>query len=122
MVEEVRTLKAQPGKDILIDGSSVLIHTLAAHDLIDEYSLHVYPVVLGGGKTLFPEGRRVDLRLIESRPLPSGVCTCATHAHEGPATRRHAAPCPMHSRARTGPRFDPPAPGDPAPGPFFLVR
>lgn len=73
VIEEVRALKAQPGKDILIDGSSVLVHALGAHDLIDEYSLHVYPIVLGGGKTLFPEGRRANLRLIESRPLPSGV-------------------------------------------------
>ncbi len=73
VLEEVRALKAQSGKNILIDGSSVLVHTLAEHDLIDEYSLHVYPVVLGSGKKLFPEGLRVDLRLLESRPLPSGV-------------------------------------------------
>jgi dihydrofolate reductase len=73
VVEQVRALKAQAGKNILIDGSSVLIHTLAAHDLIDEYSLHVYPVVLGGGKKLFSDGQRINLRLIESKPLPSGV-------------------------------------------------
>src|SRR5207248_5833358 len=73
VVEEVRALKAQPGKNILMDGSSVLVHTLAENDLIDEYSLWVYPVVLGSGKKLFPEGRRVNLRLIESKPLPSGV-------------------------------------------------
>jgi dihydrofolate reductase len=72
-VEEVRALKAQPGKNILIDGSSVLVHTLAQHDLIDEYSLLVYPVVLGSGKKLFPEGVRVNLRLLETRPFPSGV-------------------------------------------------
>jgi dihydrofolate reductase len=73
VVEEVRSLKAQQGLNIVIDGSSVLVHTLAKHDLIDEYSLFVYPVVLGGGKKLFPEGLRVNLRLIEARPLPSGV-------------------------------------------------
>ena len=73
VVEEVRALKAQPGLNIVIDGSSVLIHTLAEHDLIDEYSLWVYPVVLGGGKKLFPDGQRVNLRLLESRPLPTGV-------------------------------------------------
>ena len=73
VVEEIRTLKAQPGKNILIDGSSVLVHTLAEHDLIDEYSLFVYPVVLGSGKKLFPQGLHVTLRLIESRPFPSGV-------------------------------------------------
>jgi dihydrofolate reductase len=73
VVESVRALKAQPGKNIAIDGSSVLVHTLVQHDLVDEYSLLVYPVVLGGGKKLFPEGARVNLRLIESRPFPSGV-------------------------------------------------
>ncbi|HZQ35446.1 MAG TPA: dihydrofolate reductase family protein [Dehalococcoidia bacterium] len=72
-VEEVRALKEQPGKNILTDGSSVLVHTLAEHDLIDEYSLWVYPVVLGSGKRLFPEGKRSNLRLIEAKPLPTGV-------------------------------------------------
>jgi dihydrofolate reductase len=73
VVEEVRALKAQPGKNIMIDGSSVLVHTLAEHDLIDEYSLFVYPVVLGSGKKLFPDGTRANLRLVESRPFPTGV-------------------------------------------------
>ena len=73
VVEEIRALKAQPGKSIYIDGSSVLVHTLAEHDLIDEYSLLVYPLVLSGGKKLFPDGQHVALRLIESRPFPSGV-------------------------------------------------
>ena len=73
VIEEIRALKAQPGLNIVIDGSSVLVHTLAEHDLIDEYSLWVYPVVLGRGKKLFSEGQRVNLRLIESRPLPTGV-------------------------------------------------
>jgi dihydrofolate reductase len=73
VVEAVRSLKAQRSLNTLIDGSSLLVHTLAEHDLIDEYSLFVYPVVLGGGKKLFPEGLRVPLRLLEARPLPSGV-------------------------------------------------
>jgi dihydrofolate reductase len=73
VVEEVRALKTQPGKNILIDGSSVLVHTLAQHGLIDEYHLFVYPVVLGGGKKVFPDGVRLNLRLVEARPLPSGV-------------------------------------------------
>lgn len=73
VVEEVRKLKEQPGKDILIDGSSVLIHTLAENDLVDEYNLHVYPLVLGSGKRLFPDGKRIDLKLINSQTLPTGV-------------------------------------------------
>jgi dihydrofolate reductase len=73
MLEEIRALKAQPGKNILIDGSSVLIHTLAQNDLIDEYHLLVYPVVLGGGKKLFADSVPLNLRLVEARPIPSGV-------------------------------------------------
>ncbi len=73
VIEEVRALKAQPGKNIVIDGSSVLIHTLAQHDLIDEYHLIVYPVALGSGKKVFPDGVRINLRLVEARPLPTGV-------------------------------------------------
>lgn len=73
VIEEVRALKAQPGKNIFIDGSSVLIQTLARHDLIDDYYLLVYPVVLGGGKKIFPDDVRLNLRLVEARPLPSGV-------------------------------------------------
>jgi dihydrofolate reductase len=73
VVEAVRQLKGQPGQNIVIDGSSALIHTLAQHDLIDEYGLHVYPLVLGSGKRLFPEGKRLALQLVESQALPTGV-------------------------------------------------
>ena len=71
--EAIRDLKQQPGRDILLDGSSVLHQTLAENDLVDEYRLHVYPLVLGTGKRLFPGGKRIDLKLIDAKPLPSGV-------------------------------------------------
>ena len=73
VVEEVRKLKQEPGKNIVLDGSSVLAHTLIENDLVDEYALHVYPLSLGGGKRLFPEGKRVNLTLVESQMLPTGV-------------------------------------------------
>lgn len=73
VVERVRALKAEDGKSLLTDGSSQLVHTLAAHDLVDEYRLHVYPIALGSGKRMFPEGSRLDLELVESVPLPTGV-------------------------------------------------
>ena len=73
IVEEIRKLKEQPGQNIVLDGSSVLAHTLIENDLVDEYSLHVYPLVLGGGKKLFPAGKRVNLKLINSQALPTGV-------------------------------------------------
>lgn len=73
VIEEVRRLKEQPGKNIFIDGSSVLVHALAENDLIDEYTLHVYPLVLGSGKRLFPPGKHIGLKLVEATPIPSGV-------------------------------------------------
>jgi dihydrofolate reductase len=73
VVGAVRQLKQQPGKNILIDGSSTLVPLLARNDLVDEYMLHVYPIVLGGGKRLYPEGKRLDLTLLEASPLPTGV-------------------------------------------------
>jgi dihydrofolate reductase len=69
----VRQLKSQPGKNIFLDGSSVLVHSLIENDLVDEYMLHVYPLVLGIGKRLFPAGKRASLALIESAALPTGV-------------------------------------------------
>ena len=73
IVEAVRQLKQQPGKNILVDGSSVLTQVLAQNDLVDEYSLHVNPLVLGGGKRLYPERKRLDLTLVEASRLPTGV-------------------------------------------------
>ena len=73
VVEEVRKLKDQPGKDIYVDGSSVLVHTLAQADLVDEYHLLVFPIVLGSGKRVFPDGFYSGLKLIETKTFPSGV-------------------------------------------------
>jgi dihydrofolate reductase len=73
VVDEVRKLKEQPGKDIYVDGSSVLVHTLAQSDLVDEYSLLVFPIVLGSGKKVFSDGFYTGLKLIESKAFPSGV-------------------------------------------------
>jgi dihydrofolate reductase len=73
VIEEVRKLKQQPGQNVYTDGSSVLVHTLAQHNLVDEYSLLVYPLVLGGGKRVFPAGVRIDMKLVETRPFPTGV-------------------------------------------------
>ena len=73
VIEEVRALKAQPGKNILMDGSSQLVHTLLAADLIDELHLLVYPLFLGSGKRLFPDGVRREFTLTSSTPYPTGV-------------------------------------------------
>lgn len=70
---EVARLKQQPGQDILIYGSVELVQSLVRHNLIDEYRLLIYPLVLGSGKRLFPEGTAVPLRLAESRTFDTGV-------------------------------------------------
>ena len=73
VVESVRALKSQPGKNILTDGSSQLVHTLLEHDLVDELHLLLYPVMLGGGKRLFPNGPHAAFALRSAHPYPSGV-------------------------------------------------
>ena len=73
VLDEVRALKNQPGKNILLDGSSVLVHTLIENGLVDDFRLHVYPLVFGIGKRLFPQGKRINLKLVESSAAPTGV-------------------------------------------------
>ncbi len=77
VVEEISRLKAMPGQDILVAGSAQLVQTLMQHDLVDEYRLMVFPVILGKGKRLFNEGSEMHaLRLVEAKPVGSaGVIT-----------------------------------------------
>jgi dihydrofolate reductase len=71
---EVARLRAEPGGEIRVWGSTRLITTLAEHDLVDEYRLIVYPLVLGTGKKLFSDGFPLSrFTLAESRSLPSGI-------------------------------------------------
>ena len=70
----VQKLREQPGGEIRVWGSGDFINTLAEHDLVDEYRLVVYPIVLGKGKRLFSDGFAVrTLTLVESHALRSGV-------------------------------------------------
>ena len=73
VVQAVRALKAKPGKNILTDGSSQLTQTLLANELVDELHLLLYPLMLGGGKRLFPEGAHARFKLLHATPYPSGV-------------------------------------------------
>lgn len=73
VIESVRALKAQPGKNIATDGSSQLVHALLAHDLVDELHLLVYPVTLGSGKRVLPNGVQATFTLRSAAPYPTGV-------------------------------------------------
>jgi dihydrofolate reductase len=74
VVQAVRELKAQPGKNILTDGSSQLVHTLLENDLVDELHLLLYPITVGDGKRLFPAGTALSrFALVATTPYPSGV-------------------------------------------------
>ncbi len=82
----VRELKAQPGREILLQGSGVLLRWLLERDLVDELRLVIHPVVLGDGLRLFPEkGQTHRLALLDSTVTSTGVIL-QTYRPDGRAT------------------------------------
>jgi len=73
LVGEVKALKAESGRDMLIYGSASIVHGLMPHQLIDEYRLMIYPIVLGRGKCLFPSGTQSVMTLAECRTFNDGI-------------------------------------------------
>jgi dihydrofolate reductase len=73
VVESVRSVKEQPGGTILTDGSSQLVHALLKHDLVDELHLLLYPLTLGSGKRVLPDGIHTTFTLKSAKPYPTGV-------------------------------------------------
>lgn len=74
LAEEIERLRAEPAEGDIAIGGATLAAGAAALDLIDEYRLRVYPILVGGGVPYFPGGeRRVDLELLETRAFRSGV-------------------------------------------------
>jgi dihydrofolate reductase len=74
VAEEVAKLKQEQDGDIVVHGSARLVQTLIEHDLVDEFRLMVYPVVLGSGKRLFGEtSDKKPLRLVDSKVVGDGV-------------------------------------------------
>ena len=83
VTKEVRKLKQQDGPELQVHGSGNFIHTLLEHDLVDEFRLKIYPVVLGKGKRLFAAGAvPAGLNLIDSKTSPHGVIV-ATYQRAG---------------------------------------
>ena len=81
--EQVAALKDQPGAEIQIHGSGHLIQTLMKHDLIDEYRLWIFPVLLGSGKRLFADGTMpAGLNLVDTQTSSTGV-VIATYERAG---------------------------------------
>jgi dihydrofolate reductase len=74
VVENITRLKQQEGGPMLVAGSRTLVHILMEHDLVDEYRLMIFPVILGSGRRLFPETpTKTMLRLVDTRSFSSGV-------------------------------------------------
>src|SRR5205807_3725602 len=74
VVDQVRKLRERLGGNILVQGSGTLVGSLAEHDLVDEYRLMVYPIVLGHGKRLFRDGDgRTALKLVEAKQVGDGL-------------------------------------------------
>jgi dihydrofolate reductase len=72
--EEIKKLRQEVPRTILIDGGSDLVNLLLRHDLIDECRLLVHPVVVGQGKRLFQEGSQMErLKLVEAKLFSTGV-------------------------------------------------
>jgi dihydrofolate reductase len=72
--EGIAALKQQEGRELQVHGSANLIQTLLRHNLIDEYRLWIFPVVVGPGKRLFSDGTiPAGLKLVDSKVSTTGV-------------------------------------------------
>ena len=72
--DAIAHLKQEPGPDLLVMGSGILVESLRTRDLVDEYLLLIHPLVLGSGRRLFTTGANVTkLRLVKSVPTTTGV-------------------------------------------------
>ncbi len=74
VVQAIRKLKEQDGAELQVHGSSNFIQTLLKHNLVDEYRLWIFPVVIGKGKRLFGQGTvPCGLKLIDTKTSSTGV-------------------------------------------------
>ena len=73
VIESIRALKSEAGKNIVTDGSSQLIHAMLANDLVDEIHLLTFPVIVGSGKRVFPDGLHTTFKLFYSKTTSNGI-------------------------------------------------
>ncbi|MBN9391692.1 MAG: dihydrofolate reductase [Chloroflexi bacterium] len=73
LLDEIGKLRNQSGGDLLVYGSGDFVNWLIQNNLVDEYHLLVYPVVIGEGKAFFQPGLNKTLELAESKTFSSGV-------------------------------------------------
>jgi dihydrofolate reductase len=71
LVEQIAGRRAS--EDLIVVGSASVAHALIAHDLVDEFRLIVFPLVIGTGTRLFEDGARADLRLVSSEPAGAAM-------------------------------------------------
>jgi dihydrofolate reductase len=71
--DAVSAVKATDGPDLTVLGSGVLVQSLRAHNLVDEYVLSIHPLLLGSGTRLFPDGNTAALVLVDSTTTSTGV-------------------------------------------------
>ncbi len=87
VVSSIAELKQSEGGDLAVMGSSQLARTLVAAGLVDEYRLMIEPVLLGGGKSVYPmDGERRPLDLVSTSTSPTGVLLCVYRPGETPPT------------------------------------
>lgn len=77
LVEAVSNLRSQPGGYIYVYGSAMMVRSLLAANLVDELLLTIEPIILGGGKTIFPaNGQAVPFELVSSAKSSTGAQVC----------------------------------------------
>lgn len=101
VVDALRTLKQGDGPDLLTQGSSDLLQTLWAADLVDELRLFIFPVTLGKGKRLFGAGTMPgSFEMIESQVSPSGVVIASYRRKGGVDTGSFELPEPTEAELK----------------------